>query len=31
MFALPRDKAVLITGGEKAKIVKKIMPYSTIN
>ncbi len=30
VLALPRDKAVLITGGEKAKIVKKITPYSTI-
>ena len=30
VLALPRDKAVLITGGEKAKIVKKIMPYSMV-
>ncbi len=30
VLALPRDKAVLITGGEKAKVVKKITPYSTI-
>lgn len=29
VLALPRNKAVLIAGGEKAKIVRKIMPYST--
>ncbi len=30
VLALPRNKAVLITGGEKAKIVRKIVPYSTV-
>lgn len=31
VLCMPRDKAVLITSGEKAKFVSKIMPYSTIN
>lgn len=30
VLALPRNKAVLITGGEKGKIVRKIVPYSTV-
>ncbi|MCH5193289.1 MAG: type IV secretory system conjugative DNA transfer family protein [Oscillospiraceae bacterium] len=31
VLCLDRDKAILITKGEKAKIVDKIMPYSTMD
>ena len=30
VMCMPRDKAVLITSGEKAKFVDKVKPYSTI-
>jgi len=30
VLAMPRDLAVLITGGEMGKVVKKILPYSTM-
>ena len=30
VLAMPRDLAVLISGGEMGKVVKKIMPYSTL-
>ena len=29
-MCMPRDKAVLITSGEKAKFVDKVKPYSTM-
>ena len=31
VLAMPRNLAVLVTGGEMGKVVKKIMPYSTLN
>ena len=30
VLAMPRNLAVLITGGEMGKVVKKILPYSTV-
>ena len=30
VLCMPRDSAVLMTSGEKARVVKKIMPYSTL-
>ena len=31
VLCLPRDKAILITNGEKAAVVDKIKPYSTLD
>lgn len=31
VLCLPRDQAILLTNGERAKIVKKIRPYSTFD
>lgn len=31
VLCTPRDKAIILTNGEKAKIVDKIKPYSTID
>ena len=30
ILSMPRDKAYLITSGEKARLVNKILPYSTV-
>jgi len=30
VLAMPRDLAVLVTGGEMGRVVKKILPYSTV-
>ena len=30
ILSKPRDKAILITSGEKARLVDKIIPYSTV-
>ena len=30
VLSLPRDKMILITSGEKGRIVEKIKPYSTL-
>ena len=31
VLCIPRDQAILLTNGERAKIVKKIRPYSTFD